>query len=56
MVDRVSNIFFKYKNDGGIRLILNHRKLNEAVEYHHFKMETLNTVIALMEPITDGER
>ena len=46
----VSNIFYRPKKDGGMRLILNLRRLNEAVAYHHFKMETLHTAITLMKP------
>ena len=46
----VSNIFFRPKKDGSIRLILNLRNLNLDVEYHHFKMETLNHAIQLMSP------
>ena len=46
----ISNIFYRTKKDGSCRLILNLRKLNEAVEYHHFKMDTLTTAVSLMKP------
>ena len=46
----ISNIFFRTKKDGSIRLILNLRKLNEEVVYHHFKMETLQHAIQSMSP------
>ena len=46
----VSNIFCRPKKDGSIRLILNLKKLNVEVEYHHFKMETLHHAVQLMTP------
>ena len=44
----VSNIFLRDKKDGSYRMILNLKKLNLSVEYHHFKMETLKSAINLM--------
>ena len=44
----ISNIFFRPKKDGAIRLILNLKTLNLSVAYHHFKMETLQAAIQLM--------
>ncbi len=44
----VSNIFIRPKRDGTHRLILNLRILNEQVEKHHFKMETLKSALALV--------
>ena len=38
------------KEDGSLRLILKLKSLNEDMEYHHFKMETLQTAITLMQP------
>ena len=46
--DFVSPIFTRPKKDGKIRLILNLKKLNKSVEYHHFKMETLKQALALV--------
>ena len=46
----VSPIFLTGKKDGGHRLILNLKKLNENVEYKHFKMEMLTQAIQLMTP------
>ena len=49
--DFVSPIFTRPKKDGKVRLILNLKKLNKSVEYHHFKMETLKQALTL---ITEG--
>ena len=46
----ISTIFVRPKKDGGHRLILNLKSLNEHVEYHHFKMDTLQSAIRLMTP------
>ena len=46
----ISNIFIRPKKDGSCRLILNLKYLNEFVEYHHFKMENLKSVIICMSP------
>ena len=46
----LSNIFLVPKHDGGHRLILNLKYLNEFVEKHHFKMETLKTALSLVKP------
>ena len=45
----ISNIFIRPKKDGGHRLILNLKGLNQFVTYHHFKMETLQSIIRLVE-------
>ena len=42
-----STIFVRPKKDGGHRLTLNLKSLNEHVEYHHFKMDTLQSAIKL---------
>ena len=45
----ISNVFLRPKKDGhSHRLILNLRKLNQNVTYHHFKMDTLASAIKLM--------
>ena len=46
----LSNIFIRPKKDGGHRVILNLKKLNEYVVKRHFKMHTLQTAIDLMTP------
>ena len=46
----LSTIFTRPKRSGGHRMILNLSKLNEFVEYHHFKMDTLEVAIKLIEP------
>lgn len=45
----ISHIFTRPKPNGKIRIILNLTKLNEFIEYEHFKMESLNTALSLME-------
>ena len=44
----ISSIFLRPKKDGTYRLILNLKKFNESVEYHHFKMDSLTNIIRLM--------
>ena len=44
----ISNIFTRPKKDGGVRVILNLRQFNKNVEYHHFKMQGLQSAISLM--------
>jgi len=46
----VSTIFLRPKKDGSHRTILNLKQFNEFVEYHHFKMDTLETTISMMKP------
>jgi hypothetical protein len=47
----VSNVFLRPKKEAGkYRMILNLKQLNEFVEYHHFKMDTLETVLKLIQP------
>ena len=45
----ISNIFLRLKPNGTYRLILNLKHLNEFVEYHHFKMDSIHTAIQLMK-------
>jgi hypothetical protein len=46
----LSNIFLRPKPDGTHRLILNLKKFNETVAYHHFKMDSIHTIIKLVVP------
>lgn len=46
----LSSIFTVPKRDGSHRLILNLKHLNDCVEKHHFKMETLKTALTLIKP------
>ena len=44
----VSNIFIRPKKNGAHRLILNLKVLNQDVDYHHFKMDTIHTCVDLL--------
>ena len=44
----VSPVFIVKKLDGGIRLILNFKELNEFVKYEHFKMDGIKTIINMV--------
>ena len=46
----ISPIFTVPKKDGTCRLILNLKDLNQFIEYHHFKMDTLESVLKLVTP------
>ena len=46
--DFLSPIFLRQKKDGSYRLILNLKALNKSITYHHFKMDTLSSVVKLM--------
>ena len=46
----ISPIFLRDKPDGSKRLILNLKTLNKNLEYKHFKMETLQSVLTLVQP------
>ena len=48
--DFISPLFLREKKDGSHRMILNLKALNESIVYHHFKMDTLGSVIKLMRP------
>ena len=45
----ISTVFTRPKKDGSHRLILNLKKLNEHVTYHHFKMESLQSAVQLLK-------
>ena len=47
--DFISSIFGKPKSDGFFWLIFNLKGLNKHTASHHFKMESLKSVIQLME-------
>ena len=45
---RLSLIFFSVpKKEGAHRVILNLKNFNKHVSYHHFKMDSLNTIVKL---------
>ena len=46
----VSTTFTRKKKDGRHRMILNLSRLNDYVEYHHFKMDTLEHAVKLITP------
>ena len=46
----LSPIFTRPKKDGSHRMILNLKNLNQDIEYHHFKMDTLLTALTLITP------
>ena len=46
----ISTIFLRPKNDGSHRVILNLKQFNTFVEYHYFKMDTLDAVLKMMKP------
>ena len=45
----ISPIFLREKPDGSQRMILNLKKLNEDVVYKHFKMDTLEVILNLVD-------
>ena len=46
----VSNVFLRPKPNGEYRIILDLTRLNQCVEYKHFKMFSLQTVLDMMQP------
>ena len=46
----ISSVFTTEQRDHSLRMILNLKKLNEFVNYVHFKMESLNDVLCLIQP------
>jgi hypothetical protein len=46
----VSSIFLHPKKDGSYRLILNLKQFNTNVVYHHFKMDSIQTIVQLVTP------
>ena len=43
----ISPVFIVPKKDGEFRMILNLKELNQYIEYHHFKMDTFESVLKL---------
>ena len=50
MVSSSLQFFLCDKRDGSFRMILNLKKLNQYVEYNHFKMETIWTAVSMIKP------
>ena len=48
-VKYISPIFLREKTDGIQRLILNLKNLNKYLEYNHFKMQTRQTILTLIQ-------
>ena len=46
----ISPVFIVPKKDGEYRMILNLKELNQYIEYHHFKMDTFESVLKLVKP------
>ena len=46
----ISPIFLRDKNGGSHRLILNLKGLNKYLEYKHFKVQTFQSVLSLIQP------
>ena len=49
-VQFISPIFTRLKKDGSRRMILNLKKLNQSMEYQHFKMESTKNVVDVIQP------
>ena len=47
--DFVSPIFTREKKDGSLRVILNLKNLNNSVYYNHFKLESLDNVLNIIQ-------
>ena len=46
----VSNIFLHPKKDGSYHLILNLKQFNTNVVHHHFKMDSIQSIVKLVTP------
>ena len=46
----MSPIFTRDKRNGSYRMILNLKQLNNHIEYEHFKMESLQSVLNIIRP------
>ena len=49
-VNFMSSIFTREKRDDSYRMILNLKQLNKHIEYEHFEMESLQTVLNIIRP------
>ena len=47
-LEYISTIFTRPKKNGTHRVILNLKELNQQVDYHHFKMDTIHTCVELL--------
>ena len=46
----MSSAFTREKRDGSYSMILNLKQLNKRIEYEHFKMESLQSVLNIIRP------
>lgn len=47
----LSNVFIRPKKEAGaFRVILNLQRLNEHIQYHHFKMDLFESILSLITP------
>lgn len=46
----ISPIFLRPKKDGKYRLMCNLKYLNQYIQYHHFKMDSLFSVLRMITP------
>jgi len=46
----ICTIFLRPKANGKVRMILDLKEFEKSVEHHHFKMDTLDTVIKMIKP------
>ena len=48
--DFMSSIFTREKRDGSYRMILNLKQVNKHIDYEHFKMDSLQSVLNIIRP------
>ena len=48
--DFISSTFTREKRDGSCKTILNLKQLNKRIEYEHFKMESLQSILNIIRP------
>ena len=49
MQTRIFRVYFTHIIDGNQRLILNLKSLNKYLEYKHFPMQTIQTILTLIQ-------